>query len=119
MKFQFDKVTKSLKSTSPSIDETNTKRVGYPRIELRYDMNTIMHQNLLRAEVMKDFIDMDDLTISDQIKNSTEYIIHTSDKNEHTLEITVKTNSTISAKQKKLRDEISFNEFSEENILFT
>lgn len=89
-----------------SIDKCRTNKVGFPRIEMRYDMNTIMNQNLLRSEIMKDFIDMDDPSINGEIKDSTEYIIHTSDKNEHKLEISVKSNRTTASKQKAVRDKI-------------
>ena len=81
------------------------KRAGFPRIE-DYPEEIKLNKNEFRQYMREKIIDMDDPTISNDVKDRIEFVVDMTNPEEHKLEITLKPNATRAAEQKALRDEI-------------
>lgn len=86
-------------------NKDDLKRIGFPRVE-NFPSDISINQTLYRPYIREHMIDMDDPTISDEVKNNIEYVIDISDSKHHKMELMVKPNATRAAEQKALHDSI-------------
>lgn len=80
-------------------------RIGFPRVE-KLPTTLRVNQTMYKDYVRDQLIDMNDKEVSQEVKDSVEFVVDISDPNNHKLELTLKPNSTRAAEQKELREQV-------------
>lgn len=105
-------------------EKEDLRLLGFPRVE-SFDDQIKVNKTGYRDYIRENIIDMDDPTISQEIKDNIEYTLDVSDESYHKLELTLKPNQTRAEEQRKLRDDIiskekrdgTFNSRIDKNVL--
>ena len=95
-------------------NRTDLKMIGYPRVEY-YDSRTNSYMHKLQAKTRSEVIDMDDLTIDKELKDSIEFKINVTDPTKHLLDFHIVKNESRAETQYNVRQEVLKNDDATEN----